>query len=129
MNKKWLYPAIGGGAAVLILIVVLVIVLSQPGPDLSGKYELLLEGKLTETVVDISDTSGTFRITFSYHGTVRSEYVLPKPRGKRFTMEKTADGQPGIKFDLEATDGGLKGTADIPALTGNVEVYLRRVQQ
>jgi hypothetical protein len=127
MQKNWKYFAIGGGA--VVLIVILIIVLSQPGPDLSGKYQLLLEGKLTETVVDISSANDNYSVKFLDRDSLRSEYVLPKPRGNRFTIEKTADGQPGIKYELEVTNGGLKGKADIPALADNVEVYLRRVQQ
>ena len=129
IRKNWLYPAVGGGAAVLVLIIVLVVVLSQPGPDLTGTYELLLEGKLTGTVVDIAASGDEFSIKFTDHGAVRSEYLLPKPRTNRFSFDKTADGQTGLKFNLEKTDAGYKGTVDIPALAGNVEVYLRRVQQ
>jgi hypothetical protein len=127
MKKYWKYLAIGGGA--LALIVVLIAVLSQPSPDLSGKYELILEGKLTGTVVDITSSNDGFDVKFLDNEKLRSEYLLPKPRSNRFTIEKTADGQPGIKFDLEVTDGGLKGKADIPALAKNVEVYFRKVPQ
>jgi hypothetical protein len=126
MRKNWKYLAIGGGA--LVLIIILIAVLSKSGPDISGRYELLVAGQLTETVIEIKTDSDAFRVKFMEKDTLRSEYVLPKPRNDRFTIEKTADGKPGDRFDLEVTNGGLKGKADITTLAKGIDVYFRKIQ-
>jgi hypothetical protein len=126
IQKKWQYLAIGGGA--LVIIILLIVIFGSPGPDISGTYELLVAGQKTETVIDIASANDSFQIKFLEKDVVRSQYLLPKPRTNRFTIEKTVDGKPGDRFDLEVVNGGLKGTADITTLAKGIDVYFRKVQ-
>ena len=126
IQKKWKYVAIGGGA--FVLVVLLIVIFSSPGPDISGRYELLIAGQRTETVIKIEPTSDSFKIQFLENDVVRSQYVMPKPRGGRFTIEKTTDNSPGDRFHLEVVSDGLKGTADIATLAKGIDVFFRKVQ-
>jgi hypothetical protein len=126
MQKKWQYLAIGGGA--LILVIILILVFARSGPELSGKYELLIAGKLTDTVIEIKANGNNYIVTLLKEDTVRSEYILQKPLDNRFVIEKTVDGRPGDRFDLAVTDKGLAGTADISTLANGVEVFFKKVK-
>lgn len=127
MQKKWQYLAIGGGALVVIVIFIL-LVTSGSGPDISGKYELLIAGRLTDTVIEIKPNGNDFRVTLSKGDKMRSEYIVPKPRGNSFVIEKTLDGKAGDRFELTVSDEGLKGTADIATLAAGIEVLFRKVK-
>ena len=126
IQKKWQYLAIGGGA--LLLVVLLIIVLAAPGPDISGRYELLVAGRPTATMIDITTANNVYQVKFMENDKVRSQYVLPKPRTGRFTIETTTDGKTGDRYDLEIVNDGLKGTADISTLAKGIDVYFRKVQ-
>lgn len=127
MLKKWQYLAIGGGALVVIIIFIL-LVTSGPGLDISGRYELLITGRLTDTVIEITPSGNDFKVTLSKGESVRSEYIVPRPRGNGFVIEKTVDGRIGDRFDLTVTDEGFKGTADISTLATGIEVLFRKVK-
>jgi hypothetical protein len=126
IQKKWLYLGIGGGA--LVLIIILVLIVGRSGPDISGKYELLIAGKLVSTVIEIKPNGNNYIVTLSKEDTVRSEYILTKPRDNKFVIEKTLDGKPGDRFNLSVVDKGLEGTADILTLSDGVDVFFRKVK-
>jgi len=126
MQKKWQYAAIGGGAAVLLLVIVLVAV-GGGGPDIAGKYELLIGGEVTDTVIEIMSSGDGYLVTLQKGDKVRSEYLVPRLRGGSFVIERTKSGLPGDRFDLTVVDGGLKGTADIPSLASGISVFFRKM--
>jgi hypothetical protein len=126
IQKNWKYLAIGGGG--LLFIIIVIAALASPGPDISGRYELLIAGQHKDTVVEIKSADGTYEIQFLENDTVRSKYILPKPRGGRFAIESMVDGKPGNRFNLEVVDGGLRGTVDIPSLAKGIDVFFRKVQ-
>jgi hypothetical protein len=109
-------------------VIIIIAVLASPGPDISGRYELLVAGRRTDTVIDIKTTDSNFEIQFLENDVVRSRYVLPKPRGGRFTIENTVDGRTGDRFHLQIVNDGLKGTADIATLARDIDVFFRKVR-